>query len=155
MSRRNNLISVYVDEELEQEVQAAADREGMSRSGFVASVLDHHFEHESIESKSREHRVEERIEELVAQASEDVAAATEGLHEMIAKQGVYTIAMWELLKRDHGDKRRQHALSVGSERLRDDWADIVDAEFPDVDVDDSGGDTGYSFDTEDNDDSEN
>lgn len=127
-------ITAYAGEELAREVSRRADAKDMSESEYITQVLDQHIHGEAVGEKAREHRVEQRIQELVAEARDEIADATDGLEDLIAKSGVYSIAVWELVKDEYDDPAREHALAVGTERLRED----LDALGGDIDAVESG-----------------
>ena len=125
---RNKQLTTYVDGDVAREIERRAEAEDVSASTYIAQVLDQHIHGEAVEEQAREHRAEQRIQELVAEARDEVAEATEGLEDLIAKSGVYSIAVWELVKDEYDDPRRQHALDVGTERLREDM-DAVEGDI--------------------------
>lgn len=127
-------ITAYADEELAREVSRRAEAKDMSESEYITQVLDQHIHDETVGEKAREHRAEQRIQELVAEARDEIADATDGLEDLIAKSGVYSIAVWELVKDEYDDPAREHALAMGTERLRED----LDALGGDIDSVESG-----------------
>lgn len=116
---RNEQLTTYVDAKVAREIERRAEAEDVSASTYIAQVLDQHIHGEAVEEQAREHRAEQRIQELIAEARDEVSDATEGLEDLVAKSGVYSIAVWELVKDEYDDPRRQHALDVGTERLRE------------------------------------
>ena len=117
---RNEQLTTYVDGDVAREIERRAKAENVSASTYIAQVLDQHIHDRAVDDQAREHRAEQRIQELVAEARDEVAEATEGLEDLVAKSGVYSIAVWELVKDEYDDPQRQHALNVGTERLRED-----------------------------------
>lgn len=154
MSREQ--LTTYVDSEVAREIDRRAEAEDVSASEYIARVLDQHIHDDMVDEQAREHRAEQRIQELIAEARDEVAEATGGLEDLVAKSGVYSIAVWELVKDNYDDPRRQHALEVGRERLRDDMEalgrDLDDHETqqPSMSAPDSGSssdsdDLGWEF----------
>jgi predicted transcriptional regulator YheO len=117
-------ITAYVEAPLKRDLETLADEAELSLSAYVAQLLDRHVNEEEIAQKNRELRAEQRITNLVAEAHDRIVQDSEQMRELLAKQAVYTVALWELEKRDAGDLLRQDALEVGAERLREDIEQI-------------------------------
>jgi transposase-like protein len=120
MSEKSEKIAMYVDEDMKQAISAAADRADMPMAAWMRQAAERQLRAERQDELVETTQAEQRIERLIDQATTEISQAAEGMHEITAKTGVYTIANWELLKTGFSDPKRQQALSTGSQRLRDD-----------------------------------
>lgn len=102
-------LSAYVDEELYEEVSTMASDNGISKSAFVARVLEQYVREDLYEQTSRETQAEQRILELAQDASEAVAASS-------ARSELYLVAIWELIKEDYDEDQRRDAIDSAFER---------------------------------------
>lgn len=128
MANRSEKVEFYVTPDRKQEIERAADEADMTVSSWCASRIDQVLHSDALEAKSQEYRAEQRIEELIARATDEIEAAAEDLRETQVKSGVYSIATWELIKQDIGEVQRQNALSDAATRVRD-------TETLDIDID--------------------
>lgn len=124
----NTQISVYIDNDLDNELQRRADKQDMSKSAYVREVLSHHVQQDILSKTSREAEVEQRIEELVVQAQDDltettqralseIIAQTELMNRVLLHQGMYSIGTWDLIKHNFGEAQRQDAMQAATRRL--------------------------------------
>jgi hypothetical protein len=117
MTTRDTMLTTYVEDDLADEIQQRANQDEVTVSTYIADVLSQHIREQAVEDTMHQTSAEQRVEELVAQARDELLATTEQMNELLAKTGVNTIATWELVKRDYSDGVRQHALSQGAQRL--------------------------------------
>ena len=132
---RTSPISIYASATDRQRLRDEADDRDMSLSGYIMWIVEQHWQERDVEAEADRANVEERVEQMVSAARDDLTKIAENveqrndaLADMVARSGTYSVATWELLKRDVPDGTRQDALAAGSRRLRDD--DVLD---PDVD----------------------
>lgn len=130
MANRSEKVEFYVTPDKKQEIEAAADDAEMTVSSWCASRIDEILHQDALEETAQEHRAEQRIEELIARATDEIEAAADDLRETQVKSGVYSIATWELVKQDIGEVQRQNALSDAAQRVRETDAFDVDIEVP-------------------------
>ena len=113
-------LSAYVDESFAEEVRKHAEREGVSISTFITETLERRIEQEAFARVSQETHAERRIEELVAEARDNILEATTDHQGAQREANHYSIALWELLKDEYSDLERQEALKTASRRLQTD-----------------------------------
>lgn len=137
---RDNQLTVYIEDDLKQELERNADDEGMTVSTYAANLLERQLHTDATDQITREQNAEERLNELIAlgkdeltQMGTEIADLQQDIRELHAKTGVYAIANWEVVKQGVDDDTRRAALSTGSQRLRDE-RDPADAE-PETDSD--------------------
>lgn len=130
---RDEAIICHCSNSLKRDVKELAEARDQSVSEFVREILKQELHEQHKDEIVRETRAEERIEETVAIAKDEIRQEVEEfketaqqVQEVSAKSGVYSIALWEILKTDTADNRRQDALSTGSRRLRDDLLGDLD-----------------------------
>lgn len=128
MANRSEKVEFYVTPDKKQEIERAAEEAEMTVSSWCASRIDEILHANALEAKSQEYQAEQRIEELIARATDEIESAAEELRETQVKSGVYSIATWELIKQDIGEVQRQNALSDAASRVRD-------SEMLNVDID--------------------
>ncbi|WP_226023658.1 hypothetical protein [Halomicrobium salinisoli] len=119
MAKRSEKVEFYVTPNKKQAIEQAATEAEMTVSTWCASRIDEILHEDALEAKSQEYQVEQRIEELIARATDEIEAAAEEIRETQVKSGVYSIATWELVKQDIGDAQRKNALSDAAARVRD------------------------------------
>lgn len=131
---RDNQLTVYIEDDLKQELERNADEEDQTVSTYAANLLERQLHTDATDEITREQNAEERLNELIAlgkdeltQMGAEVADLQQDIRELHAKTGVYAIANWEVVKQGVDDDARRAALSTGSQRLRDD-RDPTDAE---------------------------
>lgn len=125
---RDNPISIYVSDDEESAIKAAADSEDMSISAFVrAAVLDK-IENHRMDDLATEARVENRLNELMTLATENIeesaeraSAATAGLSEAMVKDSIYSVALIQLMAEEKGHQRIRKAIYDGSQVVADNW----------------------------------
>lgn len=127
MANRSEKVEFYVTPDKKQEIERAADEAEMTLSSWCASRIDEILHQDALEAKNQEYQAEQRIEELIARATDEIEAAAEDLRETQVKSGVYSIATWELVKQDIGEVQRQDALSDAASRVRD--TEILDIDI--------------------------
>jgi hypothetical protein len=133
MTKKSEKLEIYMTEQKKQAIKTAAAEADMSVSSWLREAADRRLRAEQQDELLTATEAEQRIERLIAQATDEIEAAASGLHEMQAKTGVYTIANFRLLSTGFSDGMVSDSLSYGSERLRADLADLgLDA--PDVDT---------------------
>ncbi|SFS09966.1 hypothetical protein SAMN05216559_3630 [Halomicrobium zhouii] len=128
MANRSEKVEFYVTPDKKQEIVQAADEAETTVSTWCASRIDEILHNDALEAKSQEHQAEQRLQELIARATDEIEAAAEDLRETQIKSGVYSIATWELVKQDIGEVQRQDALSDAASRVRDTDALDIDIE---------------------------
>lgn len=111
---RDTPITFYVEKSEAESLRREADRQDKSLSTHVYDLVTAERDRKTSDERLRELNAEERIEGLLA----DVRDLHADMSNMTARAGVYSIANFELLKRDHTDSLRQDALDTGSQRLR-------------------------------------
>jgi hypothetical protein len=131
---RDNQLTIYVEDDIKQELERNADEEDQTISTYAANLLERQLQADATDQIEREQNAEERLNELIAlgkdeltQMGTEIADLQQDIRELHAKTGVYAVANWEVLKQSVGDDERRAALSTGSQRLRDD-RDPADAE---------------------------
>jgi sugar-specific transcriptional regulator TrmB len=131
---RDNQLTIYVEDDIKQELERNANEEDQTVSTYAANLLERQLQTDATDQIEREQNAEERINELIAlgkdeltQMGTEIADLQQDIRELHAKTGVYAVANWEVLKQSVDDDERRAALSTGSQRLRDD-RDPVDAE---------------------------
>lgn len=124
-------LSIYVDSRIKEKLEERAEDENRSMSREAEEILKEKL---LVEERTQEIGVEQRIENMVAEAKHELRELPNALREIQAKQGVYTIALWELLKYsgESSDTKRKKALSTGSRRLRNDLQAIFGEEFTEI-----------------------
>lgn len=149
---RDTKLTCHCSGSLKRDAEDLAAAHGLSVSELMRETLKRRIHEENKENVVRESKAEERIENLIAQGKDEIRQevrqdlsefkeVAQQVQEVTAKTGVYTIANWELIKGDVSDGKRQHALSTGSSRLRDDLLEglDLDPEAVEVDENDSNG----------------
>ncbi|MFC5973679.1 hypothetical protein ACFPYI_20305 [Halomarina salina] len=134
---RSAKVIVYVTPSTKEEVERRAAHDGESVSTWCARVLDRALVMDAQDEISAEVRAEERLTELHSLAKDEMAAIARDVADMVARSSCYTVANWELLKREFEDSERREALSTGSRRLRQNL---------DIDISESSGTEGLDFD---------
>lgn len=131
---RDNQLTIYVEDDLKQELERNSDEEDQTVSTYAANLLERQLQADATDQIEREQNAEERLNELIAlgkdeltQMGTEIADLQQDIRELHAKTGVYAVANWEVLKQSVDDDERRAALSTGSHRLRDD-RDPADAE---------------------------
>lgn len=131
---RDNQLTVYIEDDLKQELERNADEEDQTVSTYAANLLERQLQSDATDQIEREQNAEERLNELIALGKDEltrmgteVAELQQDIRELHAKTGVYAVANWEVLKQGVDDDARRAALSTGSQRLRDD-CDPAEAE---------------------------
>ena len=131
---RDNQLTVYIEDDLKQELERNAEDEDQTVSTYAANLLERQLQTDATDQIEREQNVEERLNELIAlgkdeltQVGTEITELQQDIRELHAKTGVYAIANWEVVKQGVDDEARRAALSTGSKRLRDD-RDPADAE---------------------------
>lgn len=131
---RDNQLTIYVEDDLKQELERNAADEDQTVSTYAASLLERQLQADATDQITREQDAEERLNELIAlgkdeliQMGTEITELQQDIRELHAKTGVYAVANWEVLKQGVDDDARRDALSTGSKRLRDD-RDPADAE---------------------------
>lgn len=131
MGERNRRLTVYVDDDLDSEIERQAERRDMSKSQFAAMAIEEFIDQDLLDGTSRRAGAERRLEELVAQATDEIeAAADRALDEMVAhaklrnavllQAGLYSKGTWELVKDDAGDVAAQQAMQSASQSFEAD-----------------------------------
>ena len=131
---RDNQLTVYIEDDLKQELERNATEEDQTVSTYAANLLERQLHADATDQIEREQNAEERLNELIAlgkdeltQMGTEITELQQDIRELHAKTGVYAVANWEVLKQGVDDDARRAALSTGSQRLRDDH-DPADAE---------------------------
>lgn len=124
MGDRTRQITVYVDADLDREIEQRAEEADVSKSQFVMETLETYVKEDLEWRVSREAGVERRLEELVAHATESVDDAIEGfraendlLAAAVIQTAIYSRAIWELVKEDYGDLERRQAIQTATEAV--------------------------------------
>lgn len=135
-SYKDNIqVSVYMDADLDAELQKRADMTDMSKSAYIRDVLLDHVEGDLITETSREVDAEQRIEELVTEATEEITDTTDTAleeirahHELmqlvLLRTGMYSAGNWNVLKKEYGEIEVKQAMQSASQRFRDDAAEM-------------------------------
>ena len=111
---RDTPITFYVEETEAESLRREADRQDKTLSTHVYDLVTAERDRKTADERLRELNAEERIDGLLA----DVRDLHADMAAMTARAGTYSIANFELLKRDHPDSLRQDALDTGSRWLR-------------------------------------
>lgn len=119
MSNRSEKIEFYVTPEEKRRVEQLAADDDTTVSSYCHALLDRHLQADVFGKKAREHDVERRLEELVAEARDEVQAVTTGVEQLQELTARHSIAVWELLKPEYGGTRRNEAMTTASTRLRE------------------------------------
>lgn len=128
---KDKIISVYTDAETKQEIERLAETKGMSLSAYCTRAIENQLARDLRERRNDDLSVEDRLEELVAYARDEVEAATEELVESQAIPAVHMIALWELIADNYGPAQRKAAMTSARQRLdRDTLPDTADGDSP-------------------------
>lgn len=125
MTEKSERLVVYVDPSTKQAVENQAESLDESVAEFGRKAITYRLKAEQQDEILQQTNAEQRIEALIAEATDSIQEVNEDFRDLLAKTGVYTIGNWELVKRDYSDQQRQAALSAGSRRLRKDM-DVLD-----------------------------
>jgi hypothetical protein len=112
-------LTLYLDSDLKESIELQADRSGQSQNEWVRDACRRKIKAERQESALEATNAEQRLEALIQQVADEVDEVTQGYRDLMAKTGVYTIANWELIKRDYSDVQRRQVLETGRQRLLD------------------------------------
>lgn len=121
-------ITVYVNEEERSRIQREADEAEMSMSAYIISALEDRWAREDTEATAERVEVEERVERIAAQATDEMEAMLEQMEQrndqmadMVARSAVYSIANFESLKYQHKlpDEVKTNSIKIGARRLGD------------------------------------
>lgn len=121
---KKEVIGVRVSPQLKEKLEERAKEEDMSLSGYAENLLRKQVRQEISEEVQEDINAEQRLEELISIGKEEIRETGDTMRETIAKSGIYSIAVWELIKQNHSDIKRQQALSTGSKRLREDLKNL-------------------------------
>jgi len=135
MAGRDQQVTAYIDADLRKELETRAEKENMSVSRLVAEVLEAYVENDLVAMTSRQTEAEERIEELVAEATGEITETTETAleeirahHELLQlvmlRTGMYSAGNWEVLKQEYGEIEVKQAMQSASQRFQDDAAEL-------------------------------
>jgi len=124
-------LSIYCDRQIKDKLEERAEEENRPMSRVAEDILKENL---LVEDRAKEIGVEQRVENIVAEAKDSLREIPESIKDIQAKQGVYTIALWELLKHQgqSSDTKRVEALSTGSKRLRKDLEEVYGDEVEDI-----------------------
>lgn len=122
-------LTTYVDKEIHDKVERRAQEAGLSKSAFLAQLIESAIEDDLMAQTSRETEIEQRIEELVAQAGDDIAqtaeqAVTQMQHEtdLLVRLNLYSamhsVGSWNLQSDEFGGARRQEAMQNANDSLQ-------------------------------------
>jgi hypothetical protein len=115
---KSERIVTYVTPESKSAVEAASGE--MSVASWVREAIDGKLKNAHQEAVVENTNAEERIEALIAEARDEIADATAEYHDLLAVNGVYSVAAFRLLGDfgDFSDLQRKTALEAGSETLQ-------------------------------------
>lgn len=128
---RTKRVTFYVDEDEREALKREADAAGKSLSSYVLQLVRRQRQLDAEEELSDSLNVEQRLDQIASDAIEDMSEAAQAIEEQQRLSGKYSIALWELLKTDYADPRRQQALETSHARLNK----VIDMEPPDTDDD--------------------
>lgn len=145
---RDQQVTAYVDADLRTELEARAEKKDMSVSRLVAEVLEAYVEDDLVAMTSRQTEAEQRIEELVATATDDIGettqealdrivARTELMERILLRIGIYSVGNWELLTDNVKEHRRSKAMQAASDVLKPAGDEI------DIDINEIGAEGNY------------
>jgi hypothetical protein len=153
MSKKTERVEIYVDEDMKQAIESAADRADMTRSSWLRTAAERQLRQQEQGELTAATEAEERIERLIAEArdtfeeqseqiADEIATATQEYHDLLAVSGVYSIAGFRLLGDygDFSDPQRRAAIDHGVERMKK-WPVDVDPDEITADGDRSAGDS--------------
>lgn len=140
---RNQPLTIYVSEPEKNHLKSEADEAGETLSSYVYKLAQAERSRRGVEQAATELSAEERIEALIADATDTLEEIAEDTKDLNARAGAYSIANFELLKQNYPDARRKEVLETGARRLRSPLEDH-DAIM--------GGGNGTTDDTDDSDD---
>lgn len=112
-------MTLYLSTDLKQSIETQSDRNDQTQNEWVRDAIRRKLKNERQESVIESTNAEQRLEALIKQVSDEIDEVTQGYRDLMAKTGVYTIANWELIKRDYSDVQRQQVLETGRKRLLD------------------------------------
>lgn len=136
---RTNKLTVYVSDSDQSRIEREAEERGLSVSSYFMDAVERQWEREDIEAAADQLAVEEKVEQIVADARDEllgiarsVERRNDDVADMTARAGTYSIANFELLKDEFepAESRKAESLLIGSRRLRQ----PID-EHPDRDLD--------------------
>ncbi|MFD1588183.1 hypothetical protein ACFR9U_14470 [Halorientalis brevis] len=120
MAKKDTRIAIYATAEQKERLQQRADDAEMTLSAYCQDILSQHLQGELFADKNEELAVEQRLEELVGLARDEIEDAAEDIRQTQQKTALHTIALWELLKTDAGAAQRKEAMTDAARRLRED-----------------------------------
>ncbi|MCL7417449.1 MAG: hypothetical protein M8354_06380 [Halalkalicoccus sp.] len=115
---RDTVISVYVSESEKNHLKSEADDEGETLSSYVYKLAQAERKRRGVEKAATDLSAEERIEALIAEATDTLEEIAQDTKDLNARAGAYSVANFELLKQNYPDVRRKEVLQTGSRRLR-------------------------------------
>jgi hypothetical protein len=115
---RDTVISVYVSENEKSHLKSEANEEGETLSSYVYKLAQAERKRRGVEKAATDLSAEERIEALIADATDTLEEIAKDTKDLNARAGAYSVANFELLKQNHPDARRKEVLQTGSRRLR-------------------------------------
>jgi len=125
---RDNKVSVYVTDKEKRRIQREANEADMSVSAYILASLEDRWTNEDIAVTAERTKVEERVERITTQATDEMEAMLEQMEQrndqmadMVARSAVYSIGNFEALKYSQKlpEEVKTNALKIGSRRLRE------------------------------------
>jgi uncharacterized membrane protein len=125
---RDQRITVYVSEQERSRIEREADAQHTGLSNYIMSAVEEKWNREDTEETAERTEVEERVERIAAQATDNIEAMieqqqkrTEQMADMVARSAVYSIANFESLKYSQKlpEAVKTNSLKIGARRLGD------------------------------------
>lgn len=127
---RDQEITFYADEQTKHELEELAAEHGTTRSTLVYELVRKGIRREREGDVSAETRAAERLQDLLDEGLGNMENVARQIQDLNAKTGVYAVAAFELVKKEHGEAAVEEALRTGSRRLREDNVDDLAGDDP-------------------------
>jgi hypothetical protein len=117
---RNKRVQAYVTKAVQTELDKLAEQNDMTRSEYMARVLEKEVHEQQMGEISEQQNLEQRLEALIANRLDETDEAVASQAETTALGAVYSIALWKLINDTFGPQERKEALETARNRLTDD-----------------------------------
>lgn len=96
---RDQPISLYVTESEKKQLQAEADAADETLSSYLYKLIQQQRQSEELDKSATELDAEERIEAMIAEATDTLEETADDIRDIHARAGVYPIVNFRLLQR--------------------------------------------------------
>ena len=118
-SARTETVKSYVSPSTKQDLDREADRLGLSRSALIARYCRRGLRQDREEDLAADTEAARRLGDVLDAGIDDMEDVARQIQDLNAKTGVYAVAAFELVKREHGEAAVRKALQTGARRLRE------------------------------------